>query len=69
MIDLKKIMNAVVSLREHTGLSQSVFAVKYLGKTLPTQQRYEGVVPPPQDVLLMLRSIARDLKRDDLAQF
>lgn len=67
MIDEKNLMKAIVELREQMRLSQSVFAVDVLEKTLPTQQRYETVKPPPGDVLAQLVHVAREQKRPDLA--
>jgi transcriptional regulator with XRE-family HTH domain len=61
-------LEAVRATREATGLSQTDFARKYLEKTLPTQQRYENVVPPPGEVLVVLARVAQEFKRTDLVE-
>jgi hypothetical protein len=68
MIDPKNIMKAIVDLREHLKMSQTTFAINVLGKTLPTQQRYERVVPPPAPELAALVAVARQAGRIDLAE-
>ena len=68
MITETEVMRAIVDLRNHMGLSQTMFAANVLGKTLPTQQRYERLVPPPAAELVVLVAAARKAGRADLAE-
>lgn len=67
-MDQKKIMAAIVALRDSMKLTQTAFAQQKLHKTLSTQQRYEGVRPPPREVLVELVYIAREHGQTELAE-
>ena len=64
----EKVMQAIVQLREHTRMSQTVFGHKVFGKTLPTQQRYETIRPPQIEGLMILYELAMKEHRIDLAE-
>lgn len=66
-MDKARLMKAIRELREYTGKSQTDFARVYFQKTLSTQQRYEGIRPPPPKILAIFVKIARENGRSDLA--
>lgn len=66
-MDETKVRAAITELREHMQMSQTVFGSTVLGKTLPTQHRYERVKGPPPIELVTLVMAAREVGRHDLA--
>lgn len=58
---------AVKNLRLALGKTQTEFGAM-IGKSLPTIQRYESLVPPKGRILLKLEALAREKKFDEYAQ-
>ena|ERR1017187_6471241 len=58
---------AVRGLRLALGKTQTEFG-DLIGKSLPTVQRYESLVPPKGKILLRLERLARDTRFDEYAQ-
>jgi transcriptional regulator with XRE-family HTH domain len=58
---------AVRGLRAAMGKTQTEFGTM-LGKSLPTIQRYESLVPPKGKILIDLERLARDARFDEYAQ-
>src|SRR3954463_13181570 len=58
---------AVRGLRRALAKTQTEFGT-LIGKSLPTIQRYEALVPPKGKVLFTLESIAREKRFDEYAR-
>jgi transcriptional regulator with XRE-family HTH domain len=63
----QKVMNAVRSLRLALRLNQTDFG-RRLGKSLPTIQRWETVLPPSGEALVQLMKLALVNKQVDMAE-
>lgn len=65
MIQPEEIRAAVRNLRDSLELTQTQFAQE-LGMSLPTIQRWEGVVPPAGEALVALAQLAERYGKGDL---
>lgn len=65
LIALRK---AMTGKKGRPGMTQQDFAVHVLGTSIGTVARYETTEPPKGDVLLKLRSIAKQIRQEDIAE-
>jgi transcriptional regulator with XRE-family HTH domain len=66
-MDEKNIRDAVKSLREESGLSQTSLAIK-LGRSTSSIQRYENITPPKRAELAKYVHFARECGKPDVAR-